>query len=182
MSKWHTVSEIENKTGIPHQTIRRYMKNHSHHLIMKKEHKSYLISDESIKVLVQIRDWYSEGMKTDQVDEALVTSGIRMSIDVHDNDEQVSINMAKTLQDLRNSMRTVEKQMNEQMNFNKALVEKLKNQDEQLKDQQQYIERSLNKRDEILMQSLREMQETKKLIASTQEEKKKNLFSKIFRK
>lgn len=47
--------------------------------------------------------------------------------------------------------------------------------------QQQFIEQSINKRDEQLMVDMREMQETKKLLAPT-EEKKKPFFERLFKK
>ncbi|WP_338782454.1 DUF3967 domain-containing protein [Metabacillus sp. FJAT-52054] len=50
----------------------------------------------------------------------------------------------------------------QQKEFNQALVKRLD-------EQQTYIEDSLKKRDEMLMKSIRESQETKKLIAATNE-------------
>lgn len=50
--------------------------------------------------------------------------------------------------------------------FNQALIERLDK-------QQQYIEESLKRRDEQLVNAIREVQETKKLLAVTNEEKKK---------
>lgn len=47
--------------------------------------------------------------------------------------------------------------------FNKELIKRLD-------DQQNYIEERLNKRDELLMQSIRESQETKQLLLATKEE------------
>ncbi|MEM5595039.1 DUF3967 domain-containing protein [Niallia circulans] len=57
---------------------------------------------------------------------------------------------------------------------------------ERLDQQQKYIEERLNKRDETLIQSLREVQETKKLIAAAEEkreeESKKGFFQRLFGK
>lgn len=57
----------------------------------------------------------------------------------------------------------------QQDEFNKELLN-------QLKKQQDYIQKSLLVRDEKLMETLRETQETRKLIAAAEEEKKKNLW------
>ncbi|KZZ82527.1 DUF3967 domain-containing protein [Bacillus sp. SJS] len=54
----------------------------------------------------------------------------------------------------------------QQKDFNQALVKRLD-------EQQSYIEDSLKKRDELLMKSIRESQETKKLIATAKEEHEK---------
>jgi DNA-binding transcriptional MerR regulator len=54
-----------------------------------------------------------------------------------------------------------------------------------LDQQQRYIEESLKKRDELLMQSLKESMETRKMIASAKEEdekKKKGFWSRLFGK
>ena len=74
------------------------------------------------------------------------------------NDEKRSLARSDEL--ISFLMETVEKQ--EKLNM--ELLERL--------DQQTYIEERLNKRDELLMQSMRESQETKKLILAAQEERK----------
>lgn len=49
-----------------------------------------------------------------------------------------------------------------------------------LDQQQKYIDERLNKRDSMLMESLREVQETKKLIAAAEEAKKKGFWNRLF--
>jgi hypothetical protein len=69
------------------------------------------------------------------------------------------------IKDLQEHIKVQQEYMERQESFNQELIRRLDH-------QQQYIEERLNKRDETLIQSLREVQETKKLIAATQEEKK----------
>jgi DNA-binding transcriptional MerR regulator len=73
----------------------------------------------------------------------------------------------------------------------KNLKEMVAQQNELLKElmtrldqQQKYIEESLKKRDELLMQSLKESMETRKMIAAAKEEegKKKGFWSRLFGK
>jgi DNA-binding transcriptional MerR regulator len=75
----------------------------------------------------------------------------------------------------------------------KALKEMVAKQNELLKElmmrldqQQKYIEESLKKRDELLMQSLKESMETRKMISAAKEEeekaKKKGFWSRLFGK
>lgn len=75
----------------------------------------------------------------------------------------------------------------------KTLKEMVAQQNELLKEltirldqQQKYIEESLKKRDELLIQSLKESMETRKMIAATKEEeekaKKKGFWSRLFGK
>jgi DNA-binding transcriptional MerR regulator len=83
-----------------------------------------------------------------------------------------------------------EKEDNERHNEDiQALKEMIEKQNEllialanRLDQQQKYIDERLNKRDAMLMESLREVQETKKLIAATEEVKKKSFWSKLFSK
>lgn len=67
-----------------------------------------------------------------------------------------------------------------QETFNQQLIERLDEQQrfneklfERLDQQQKYIDDRLNRRDEMLMQSMRESQETKQLLLAAQEERKK---------
>ena len=80
---------------------------------------------------------------------------------------------------LMNYIEQQEERYEQQERFNKALLDKLDK-------QQQYIEERLNKRDETLVQSLREVQETKKLIAAAEEkreeESKKGFLQRLFSK
>ena len=59
------------------------------------------------------------------------------------------------------------------MAFNQELLQ-------QLQKQQQYIQESLERRDKSLMEAVREMQETKRLTAATEE--KKSWIAKLFGK
>lgn len=80
---------------------------------------------------------------------------------------------------LMNYIEQQEERFEQQEQFNRALLERLD-------EQQKYIEERLNKRDDMLVQSLREVQETKKLIAAAEEkreeESKKGLFQRLFGK
>ena len=61
----------------------------------------------------------------------------------------------------------------QQMAFNRELLQ-------QLQKQQQYIQESLERRDKTLMETVREMQETKRLTAAAEE--KKSWITKLFSK
>lgn len=86
------------------------------------------------------------------------------SSDLHDTlNNEADLRHEERYNDLLKEFQEFKEQ---QDHFNKELLLQLKNQHE-------YIEKSLEKRDQSLMQSLRETQETKNLIASTLESKKK---------
>ncbi|RFB11479.1 DUF3967 domain-containing protein [Bacillus sp. HNG] len=81
----------------------------------------------------------------------------------------------EVIQQFLEHMRTQQEHIKQQEEFNKELLKRLD-------QQQQYIEERLNKRDETLIQSLREAQETRKLLAAAQEDQKKGFFSRLFGK
>jgi uncharacterized protein (UPF0210 family) len=173
-SKWFTVSEIEEKTNIPHQTIRRYIKAHGHHMNLKKKHKSYLVNDESIKIITDIRQMYSDGMNSEQVDNQLINRGIPMNLRVEDTHEHVNINVPETLLDMKKSMELLHEKMSEQEKINKMLVQKISEQDEILKKQHEYLENEISNRDAALVSSIKEILESKKAIAAAADLPKKS--------
>lgn len=175
VSEWYSVMDMAEKTGIPHQTLRRYMTSHSHLLKMKKQHKAYQIHEECIDTFNKMRELYSDGKTQEQVDSVLASTGITVTIDMpNENGEQVSVNVASVLVNIQDKM-------NEQENHIKELTESIRMQSKQIDQQQQYIKESLEMRDRLLMESLKESQETRKQIAVAEEEKKKGGFwSRLF--
>lgn len=105
MSAWLTISEIELKTGIPNQTLRRYIRLHGHHLRTTKRHKSYMVAEESVSVLTQIRDRYANGATTEEVEDYLAAKGIPVTITVNDHGEQVNISASEALEYLRKDIK-----------------------------------------------------------------------------
>jgi hypothetical protein len=82
--KWYTVLEVEKEYNIPNATVRRYIRNHGHNLLLKKKGKSYIIAQDSIDVLKKIRELYGQGMGTEQIEEALRESNVPVTITVND--------------------------------------------------------------------------------------------------
>jgi flagellar biogenesis protein FliO len=165
MNEWFTINQLSEKTGIPYQTIARYLDRHSQHLRIKKEHKSYLIHDDSIKIIEQIREFYSQRMSAVQVDKELTVSGVPIEHIIED--ENAIITLRETLQDMQKSMRELHEKHEKQEQFNKTLLN-------QLEKQQQFMETAMKERDRKITELLNESLETKKLIASAQEDKKKS--------
>ncbi|MBY0124506.1 DUF3967 domain-containing protein [Bacillus sp. S/N-304-OC-R1] len=87
----------------------------------------------------------------------------------HREDASSKENNENTVPALRDSNEIINRLLNhieQQEEFNQQLLKRLDG-------QQKYIEERLDKRDQLLMESIREAQETKKLIAATQEEQQK---------
>ena len=171
MQKWYSIKVAANETGIPHQTIRRYIDRHGHHLKLKKQHKNISIAHESIDTLDKIRSWYGDNHNADQVDELLANNGIPMTIDYDHEGKQVNVNFPEAVISLQ-------KGLDGQKKFNEKLLLHLQKQDEymrkqdaQIKEQQRLIEEKILLRDEQLMSVLRDLQETKTQLAASSENK-----------
>lgn len=104
MTEWIKIPEAERLTGIPDRTIRRYLGAHGHHLQVKKEHRNYLLSADSVGILTQIRDYYAAGWDSNRVEEALVASGTPMTVTVTDGHDQVTVTPAEAFIELRKAM------------------------------------------------------------------------------
>lgn len=172
MEKWLSIKEVDEQTAIPHQTIRRYIDRHGHHLKLKRQHNRMFIHEDSLEHLQTIRSWYAKNYNSDQVDELLVNQGVPMTIEYDENDsESVSINFPEVLSSLT-------KGMNEQREFNEQLLEHLSKQDgymrkqnEKIQAQQKLLDENLAKRDEQLLEVIREIQETREQVAASREKK-----------
>jgi hypothetical protein len=70
-----SVNDLANELAIPAGTLRRYLRQHAHLLDVSKVHKSYVIAEESIGVLKQIREEYSKGLSSEEVENRLLGSG-----------------------------------------------------------------------------------------------------------
>ena len=154
--EWLTVLTVEKQTKIPNATIRRYIRNHGHHLNVQKKGKSYFIASESIPIVLNIRKQYDDGKSLDQVEEALLETSNPVIITVNADGKQMTVNVGEALQDMN-------KAMHEQNKVIQSLVEHMQR-------QQEYIDTRLEERDRKLMTAIREIQESKKQMAADQEE------------
>lgn len=155
--EWLTVLELERQIKIPNATIRRYIRNHGHHLNIRKKGKSYFVASDSIPVVLDIRQQYEDGKSQEQVEEAFIQKGNPMTITVTADDKQMTVNVGESLQDMKKSI-------HEQNKLIESLID-------QMKKQQEYIDTRLEERDRLLVAAIRENQEGRKQIAvSTSDE------------
>ena len=180
---WLSIAEVERKVRIPDATIRRYIKTHGHHLHIRRQGKIYLISYDSLSTIKRIRELYERGKQVQYIEEVLQKMNIPMEVVVEDGGKDVAVNTVDTLLHLQRDVKEqrqiigdlsnyIDKQ-NELLN---ALTKKIDQQHEKLEQRDQRLE----ERDNLLMQSLKESQETRKQIATTEEEKKKGFWTKLF--
>ncbi|MEW9501917.1 DUF3967 domain-containing protein [Jeotgalibacillus marinus] len=172
-NKWYNVLEAEKETKIPDATIRRYIRNHGHHLNIRKRGKSYLIAHDSLSIINKIRELYDDGKQLHDVEDTLRMMNVPMNMTVDDGEKGVTVTVSETLIQLQKGITEANKYMAEQMEFNQSLLEAIKK-------QQDYIDTRMKERDQNLMQSLKESTEARKEIASASEEKKGSIWSRMF--
>lgn len=185
-NEWMTVSEASEKVNIPVETMRRYIRSHSVHLRVKKQGKKYLLHDDSMTVIKQIRALYDRSMNVDEVEETLSASGIPMTITVkNSNDEAMTVHVADELKEIKQALQEQklfnqqqQEHLQAQREFNKLLLE-------QLKQQQEYIDRKLEVRDQRLLESIRAIQEVKQAqieaaAAAKQEKDQRGFWIRLF--
>lgn len=156
--QWFSVAEVESQTGIPNQTIRRYINNHGVYLNPKKRGKGYFLSEESVKVIQEIRKLYDEGMTAQLVNDTLQERNIPMVITVSEGEQTMNIQVGEALSSMKKSI-------DEQNEVIRSLAE-------QMKKQQEYIDNRLEERDQRLISAIRESQDARREIAAEKEEKK----------
>ncbi|MGG3879616.1 MerR family transcriptional regulator [Bacillus smithii] len=169
--EWMTVSEVSEKINVPVETVRRYLRQFSLYLKVKKMHKKYLIHDDSLTVLETIRQLYAEGKNAEEIENILATSGATMTITVQGDDEWMTVNVAEELKDIKKSLE-------EQKQFNKQLLE-------QIQKQNEYINKRLEERDKLLMESLKQSLEKRRMMieqTAAEKETPKGFFARLFAK
>jgi DNA-binding transcriptional MerR regulator len=173
--KWLTINDLAKKIGIPHQTIRRYISQHSHHITMKKHHRSYLVDVGCIPVFLKIRELYGEGKSGDEIEEALANMGVPMTITVSKNNEKpVRIDVGEAFSKFNDTVRNIKKELEEQAQLNAKLLDIVSEQHEKLDKLERYIEDKFNERDIKLLEAIRDMKENHKQIAASKEQHQEN--------
>lgn len=151
MDKWLSVSQLSKETGIPETTLRRYIKNFSEYLRIEKIGRGIKCHPDSIVILKRIYSLYSDNYETLEIKDIL---GQDFPFNVDDPEglkgsgSLLAVSLEKELDEFKR----------EQQEFNRKLLD-------QLKKQQDYIEKSIELRDKKLMEALNEIRDFKKLEA-----------------
>ena len=114
-----TIPEIAEETGIPASTVRRYLDQHNHALRTKKSGRgAWLLKEDDISLVQEIRSLYERKMSADEVEEYLLKSGQPMTITVDDEENELTItpaqafmHLAGTVQDLKDEVTSTKEQL-----------------------------------------------------------------------
>ncbi|WP_246197405.1 hypothetical protein [Cytobacillus depressus] len=95
MNQYLTMKELkEALSEIPENSLKRYLQEHEEYMDFKKEHNRYKIHVSEIEKLKRIRQYYSAGLKKEEVNAKLEESGVPVTIvyDANENKSLVSVN------------------------------------------------------------------------------------------
>lgn len=181
----YTLKDTVKLTGLSIDLVRLYEKEFNLQ-IQRTEggHRRY--NKQNIDLLIEIRKRIQEqNWSYKMINQWLQGEIIPEAVDVQSKLEKKVDSLEEKIQDLLNRSEKDEQfqialiqRLDEQRKLIEQLTEKLSNQDK-------YIENNLEKRDERLTSAIREINDTKKLIASAQENiesKPKSFWSMFFRK
>lgn len=157
---WFTVGDIEKDLHVPAATVRRYIRNHGHHLNIIKQGKSYLIAADSISVIQKMRGHYEAGKSQEQVEKELLISDHAMTVEVINNDELMNVDVGQALIDMRNLV-------HEQSKMIQSLSERLDEREERDRERGE-------ERDRKLLEALNGMLESKNLLSDSMDVEKSN--------
>lgn len=112
--EWYTITQTAEKTEIPADTVRRYVRSHRGYLKTRKRGNSYQIHLNSLSIVHEIRRLYDEGMNGKDVEEHL--SGVHpLTIEVIDESKQTrqTIDVALALHEMREGFMEVVNRLQE---------------------------------------------------------------------
>ncbi|MFC5653868.1 MerR family transcriptional regulator [Paenibacillus solisilvae] len=165
------VKQVAALLGETDHTIRNWLRDFRQYIPTKKLDNGYNgFDEEAINVLKSIQRLSRElKYSTKQIDRYLATNGKEFA-------SAESIASPALVNEFTQEITELKEMMQNQQQFNKSLVERLD-------AQQRFIEESLTKRDQLLMQTLQEMRESRLAIAAAQEEQtKKGFLARLFGK
>ena len=157
MKKWMTITEIAKETGIPDSTCRRYLTQFSDFFVLKGGSRQKKYEDKAVPVLLRIQQLFSEGLIKEEIEKTLSTE-FPLVVEIDEEKERVSSPQVPTLPTAEYIEQMVGQIVEKRVKEENTRVMK-------------YLDERLNKHDELLLQTIRAIQESKKELAATQQKK-----------
>lgn len=165
----YSSKEVTARLDIGESTLRKWclaLEEQNYNFLRTAQNKR-MFSEKDLFVLGQFKILVQEKNLSMQNAAEIVAS--RYSEDLFPNQTEIE------RRDSDGTLGEIKKEIQELKDLNRELLQRLS-------EQQKYIEKRLEERDRLLMQAIRESQETKKLIAAAREENKKSFWSRLFGK
>lgn len=178
----YSTKDIAKLAGLAESTVRKYAQllEKNDYRFVRNVNGNRIFTELDIKIFLELKATPKEEKSIEEIASDIagtytakaVTSKEEKSDDIQSNQES-ELDMLAILIKKVDELTDMSQQ---QINFNKELVNKLD-------QQQKYIDERLEQRDKKLMESIRLLQEEKQArleMAATQEEKKKGFFARLF--
>jgi len=190
--EWYTVTQTAEKTDIPPDTVRRYVRNHRSYLKTRKRSNSYQIHINSLPIIHEIRRLYDTGMNAKDVDEQLAYVH-PMTIELVDEQKQTrqTIDVALALHEMKTSFMQVIEAQQKELQSVKEELSVARQEIQEVKVSQEKRERTLNDLNNGINELTKDMNQVKNHEWSTlslddvrriMNEEKKSWWSKLFSK
>lgn len=190
--EWYTVTQTAERTDIPPDTVRRYVRNHRSYLKTRKRSNSYQIHINSLPIIHEIRRLYDTGMNTKDVDEQLAYVH-PMTIELVDEQKQTrqTIDVALALHEMKTSFMQVIEAQQKELQSVKEELSVARQEIQEVRVSQEKRERTLNDLNNGINELTKDMNEVKNHEWSTlslddvrriMNEEKKSWWSKLFSK
>lgn len=190
--EWYTVTQTAEKTDIPPDTVRRYVRNHRSYLKTRKRSNSYQIHINSLPIIHEIRRLYDTGMNAKDVDEQLAYVH-PMTIELVDEQKQTrqTIDVALALHEMKTSFMQVIEAQQKELQSVKEELSVARQEIQEVRVSQEKRERTLNDLNNGINELTKDMNEVKNHEWSTlslddvrriMNEEKKSWWSKLFSK
>lgn len=158
LSKTLTISELAEKANIPESTTRRYLHNFRIFFNNLGGTRGRRYDESAVKILKRIKNLFDQGFDTEK-SISILSHEFTVILDGDNDENKHEITDVPTFATAEDMME-IKAALSEQKVFNQLLLEKLTEQD-------MYIKESMDKRDKLLVESLRSIQDEKRAIAET---------------
>ena len=177
MERRWTVSEIAKETRIPENTVRRYTQVFEQFLTSRRSGRALVYDDQSVTTIRRISELYGSGHSTRDIEAKLAETIVpQYKADVVECDEELKIDLQQLPPQLPLQLMAMFNQfetLKEQMAATQTALEEKDSQIQNLNDTLQKMDQeqkiavnelyqSINKRDEVLMQTVRTMMREQK--------------------
>jgi len=158
-----TVKEVAAIIEETPNIVRNWMKELKSYIPLQKNESGYnVFNQEALGRLKLIKQLHRErNYSIKQIEHYFATDGATF---IPTPTKETGEILAEELRGLHEEIKDLREYAQRQEEFNKALLAKLQ-------EQQTYLDKKLDKRDQDLMHLIRDTQETKKMIAATQQKK-----------
>lgn len=172
----YSTKQIADNLSISTSTLRKYclLLEQAGYKFERTENNQRIYFDSDMLALRHLKKLTQEdGMTLENAVKSIADKGA-LREDITGSDSVDNTKLEEKIDELMTYIKRQDERLEKQEQFNRELVKRLE-------EQNKYIANSMEKRDQQLMLAMREVQETKKLIAANEEENK-GFFAKLFRK